>query len=226
MIDYQDILGEKQATAFVESLQTVVEHLEVRQQQLIAALQQTAATLSAFKQLQGGDANQPLDAIALATIAHLEDDSLPQLQAVAEEISDATIHPETNEQPEVETIQEPSQKARRNRKLTSSKQSTRDESESKESSSSDSSFNPRHALLREFEGKTVRDAITTILQRQPGEPMNTEDVTRALYGRRISQENLKAAKRLVVVELSKGKLANRWANVEGKRGYYVFPSEG
>ncbi|MGG6294985.1 hypothetical protein ACQ4M4_11210 [Leptolyngbya sp. AN02str] len=95
---------------------------------------------------------------------------------------------------------------------------------SAEPSEGKSNFNPRESVLKEFQGQTIRAAIQTVLERHAGQPFSTNDVLEALYGKRISQENLQVARRLITVELSKGKLAGVWTNVEGQRGHYMAPA--
>ncbi|NJR50560.1 MAG: hypothetical protein HC780_14295 [Leptolyngbyaceae cyanobacterium CSU_1_3] len=55
-----------------------------------------------------------------------------------------------------------------------------------------------------------------------GEPFSVNDVIYSLYGKNLSKESLKAARPVVLAELSKGKMSNHWSNVEGRKGYYML----
>ncbi len=85
-----------------------------------------------------------------------------------------------------------------------------------------STFHPRRSVLKEFEGKTLREAIRIILTRRANEALSINDVMDELYGKTISKESFKVAKSVVVVELSKGKLAKQWSSAPGQRGVYIF----
>ncbi|MGG6297801.1 hypothetical protein ACQ4M4_25695 [Leptolyngbya sp. AN02str] len=251
MIDLQSVLGTEQATTFVESLQTVIHQLEVRQQHLVEELRDTSATLNAVKQIMAGSLTEATDAIEIATIVSLEDTEASHLQG-----------PEgSNEEEEEEEEVAPSTKSRRSSTKSSTKtkatktkrrkssaklgrrpklspkaskaetptgedlaeSSTHTEISSSDAIAAASNFNPRESVLKEFQDQTLRTSIKTILERNAGQPMSTDDVLQALYGKRISQENLQMARRVIVVELSKGKLAGIWANVDGRRGHYIMP---
>ncbi|MGV0027277.1 hypothetical protein [Phormidesmis priestleyi] len=89
-----------------------------------------------------------------------------------------------------------------------------------------STFSPRTSVLRSYQGKTIRDAIKMILQSEAGEEFSVNDILYALYGKTISKDALKLARPIVLAELSKGKMANHWSNVPGRKGYYTFLEDG
>ncbi|KAM3114766.1 hypothetical protein [Phormidesmis sp. 146-33] len=89
-----------------------------------------------------------------------------------------------------------------------------------------STFSPRTSVLRAYQGKTIRDAIKMILQSEAGEEFSVNDILYALYGKTISKDALKVARPIVLAELSKGKMANHWSNVPGRKGYYTFLEDG
>ncbi|KAM3095811.1 hypothetical protein ACKFKF_24175 [Phormidesmis sp. 146-12] len=91
---------------------------------------------------------------------------------------------------------------------------------------SSSTFSPRTSVLRAYQGKTIRDAIKMILQSEAGEEFSVNDILYALYGKTISKDALKVARPIVLAELSKGKMANHWSNVPGRKGYYTFLEDG
>jgi hypothetical protein len=89
-----------------------------------------------------------------------------------------------------------------------------------------STFSPRTSVMRAYYGKTIRDAIKMILQSEAGEEFSVNDILYALYGKTISKDALKVARPIVLAELSKGKMANHWSNVPGRKGYYTFLEDG
>jgi hypothetical protein len=91
---------------------------------------------------------------------------------------------------------------------------------------SNSTFSPRNSVLRAYQGKTIRDAIKMILQSEAGEEFSVNDILFALYGKTISKDALKLARPIVLAELSKGKMADHWSNVPGRKGYYTFLEDG
>ena len=89
-----------------------------------------------------------------------------------------------------------------------------------------SAFSPRTSVLRAYQGKTIRDAIKMILQSEAGEEFSVNDILYALYGKTINKDALKLARPIVLAELSKGKMADHWSNVPGRKGYYTFLEDG
>jgi hypothetical protein len=203
VIAYQEILGTEKAANFVESMQTLMEHLEVRQRQLATELHEITETIEVFKRFGTSDNGRIPEALQVAAIAHLEQADVPQLQAVTE-----TVAPEDTD----EGFEPP--RKRRGRKAKEVSESAVEEPEI--------AFHPRRSTLREFQGKTLRDAITMILQRRAGEALSVDDIMYALYGKNVSKAGFKAAKPVVISELSKGKLSNYWSSVAGRRGYYTI----
>lgn len=253
MVAFQEILGKQQAEQFTTSLDAVVSHLEARQRQIIAALQETSTTLEVFKRLSSGNSAQTVTPITLAAIAQLEQAVVPKLEAIAEPVApqaesfptaeasptESAVETAIETEPEIETeieaeselepepeVSEPPPQAKRTKTpkaapKTSKKTNTKGSSKGK-AAQKYATFHPRRSVLKEFEGKTLRDAIKIILTRRANEAFTINDVMDALYGNTISPESFKVAKSVVVVELSKGKLTKQWSSVPGQRGVYMF----
>jgi hypothetical protein len=226
VIAYQEILGAEKAENFVESLQTLIEHLENRQGQLSTELQETTVTLEVFKRLRAGSNGTVTEAIAIEAISHLEQAVIPQLSAVPEPVeSEEAVASLDNT--DVESAPEVVTEAPKSGRSTTSKRpkekSLMSPAVAKPADPPKSlTFHPRQSILREFEGKPLQDAIIMILKRAVGEPFSIDDILSALYGKKIGKESIKAARPVVIAELSKGKLANYWSSVAGRRGYYMM----
>lgn len=168
--------------SFVESMTTLIEHLETRRQQLDTELRETTAAIEVLKRLDGqkGEAASAGDADeSNGQAAPRRRGRIPRAKS-----NDTTVA------------------------VTSS------------------AFSPRTSVLRAYQGKTIRDAIKMILQSEAGEEFSVNDILYALYGKTISKDALKVARPIVLAELSKGKMANHWSNVPGRKGYYTFLEDG
>lgn len=206
VIAYQEILGTEKAANFVESMQALMEHLEVRQQQLATELHEITTTIEVFKRFGASDNGRVPEALQIAAIAHLEQANIPQLQGVTDLVPSEEIPAEEAK---------PEKVKRRGRRKAKAVSEVVDAEES-------ATFHPRRSTLREFQGQTLRDAISSILRRNAGDALSVDDVMYALYGKNVSKTGFKKAKPVVISELSKGKLANYWSSVAGRRGYYTI----
>jgi hypothetical protein len=182
-----------------------------------------------FKRLNAGGNDTVTEAIAVEAISHLEQAVIPQLNAVPEPVELAeTLPPSGNSviasAPDLVT-EIPKSKRSTTRKHPRAKPPASQVEPKSTSPSKSLAFHPRKSILREFEGSPLRDAIAMILRREVGEPLSVDDILYGLYGKNLSKENLKAARPVVIAELSKGKLANYWSSVAGRRGYYMISLE-
>ncbi|HEY9646165.1 MAG TPA: hypothetical protein V6C88_07345 [Chroococcidiopsis sp.] len=227
MVAFQEILGKTQAESFATSLQVLVNHLEIHQRQLISALQETTTTLEVFKRLGSGDSTKTVEPLTLAAIAQLEQTVVPQLHAIAEhavreEVRPASIEADDDIAQATPAAEAVTTKPATKRKVTKASKKTLSKSGGAQKYST---FHPRHSTVREFQGKTLREAIKIVLKRRENEALGIDEVMDALYGKTISKESYKVAKSVVVVELSKGKLAKLWSSVPGRRGHYIFTTD-
>ncbi|BCL39963.1 hypothetical protein [Nostoc sp. MS1] len=101
-----------------------------------------------------------------------------------------------------------------NRKTSSSKQ----ENNKKPSPQSKANAVP---MIGEFEGKFVIDALTILLQQNPGKVFNVAQVIEALYGELDPQE-IKEVKPSVLNELSRGHRTGIFFRVPGEKGVYTW----
>jgi hypothetical protein len=223
VISYQDLLSKPQAANFGESLHTLIEHLEVQQHQLAAALQDTTTTLQVLKRLNGGQTGQVVEADIAAQIAQLETISLPTMQSIAPGVAvNLAVEsvPPASESP-ADSAASP-QKSR-----STTKPSLRTVSKSAdndlENRAVSASFHPRRSILKEFQGKILRDAIKIILKRKQGQPVSIDEIMVALYGKNISEKNAEISRTVVIHELSKGKTDGHWTGVPQRKGYYWIP---
>ncbi|HEY9647516.1 MAG TPA: hypothetical protein V6C88_14160 [Chroococcidiopsis sp.] len=237
MAAFQEILGKKQAEQFSTSMNVLVGHLEARQRQLIAALQETSTTLEVFKRLGSADSASSIEPLTLTAIAQLEQAVVPQLQAIAGQAVQvaevlpiaetavaepaAVVVPEA-EETEIAEVDEPAPSGKRAKKTKTTAKGGAKSSAKASPAQKYSTFHPRRSVLKEFEGKTLREAIRIILTRRANEALSINDVMDELYGKTLSKESFKVAKSVVVVELSKGKLAKQWSSAPGQRGVYIF----
>jgi hypothetical protein len=221
VIAYQDLLGKTQAASFEDSLHTLIEHLETRQHQLTSALQETTTTLQVLKRLNGNNAGQPFDLSVLENVAHLEAVSLLQPQAAAltgnDEVADSTL----NGTGAAEAGDTPQAKSRKKSSTAkgAGKTASKAEKETGEAQAY-SGFHPRRSILKEFQGKILREALKMVLKRKQGQPVSIDEVMLALYGKNISEKNAEIARTVVIHELSKGKGDGHWTGVPQRKGYY------
>jgi hypothetical protein len=101
-----------------------------------------------------------------------------------------------------------------NRKTSSSKQ----ENSKKPSPQSKANAVP---MMGEFEGKFIIDALTTLLQQNPGKVFNVAQVIEALYGE-LDPEEIKEVKASVLNELSRGHRTGIFSRVPGEKGVYTW----
>jgi hypothetical protein len=212
VIAYQAILGTNRATGFVDSVNTLIEHLEIRQQQLASELQETTTTLEVFKRLSGSG-DESGHSLPLSSIAHLEQ-QIPQLEPV---VDAETINGHSTARGMATESNSESRGA--------TSTFSRGDSHELDNEQKRSPFSPRTSVVREFQGKTLRQAIKMILQRKLDQPFSIDEILYTLYGRNMSKESFKIAKPIVITELSKGKAGNHWSSVEGRRGFYMLTSE-
>jgi hypothetical protein len=217
VLAYQSILGSKQAATFVKSLQTLVEHLETRQRQLAAELQETTTMLDVFKRFAQDGGSLPD-----AAMAQLESLALPSLDSLEDE-------------PE-EEIADPPAKGRQ-AKTTKAPKATRKPGRRKKEAAevvddvaSDTGkgggFNPRKSMLRAYHGMMLRDVILQILQENEGEPVTADDMIYTIYGKNLGKDSFKKAKTVMTAELSKGKLLKSWMAAPGQRGAFMVNMDG
>ncbi|BAT56772.1 unknown protein (plasmid) [Nostoc sp. NIES-3756] len=76
-------------------------------------------------------------------------------------------------------------------------------------------------MMGEFEGKFIIDALTILLQQNPGKVFNVAQVIEALYGELDPQE-IKEVKASVLNELSRGHRTGIFSRVPGKTGVYTW----
>ncbi|BCL39928.1 hypothetical protein [Nostoc sp. MS1] len=76
-------------------------------------------------------------------------------------------------------------------------------------------------MMGEFEGKFIIDALTTLLQQNPGKVFNVAQVIEALYGELDPQE-IKEVKPSVLNELSRGHRTGIFFRVPGEKGVYTW----
>jgi hypothetical protein len=101
-----------------------------------------------------------------------------------------------------------------NRKSSSAKQ----ENNKKPSPQSKANAVP---MLGEFEGKFIIDALTILLQQNPGKVFNVAQVMEALYGE-LDPEEIKEVKTSVLNELSRGHRTGIFSRVPGEKGVYTW----
>ncbi|BAY73344.1 hypothetical protein NIES23_61720 (plasmid) [Trichormus variabilis NIES-23] len=76
-------------------------------------------------------------------------------------------------------------------------------------------------MMGEFEGKFIIDALTTLLQQNPGKVFNVAQVMEALYGE-LDPEEIKEVKTSVLNELSRGHRTGIFSRVPGEKGVYTW----
>jgi hypothetical protein len=76
-------------------------------------------------------------------------------------------------------------------------------------------------FLKQYQSKTMLDAIGQVLLDQRGASVSIEDVVQALYGD-LKPSLYKVAKDRVTKGLSKGKVNGMWDKVSGQQGYYTM----
>ncbi|WP_414756554.1 hypothetical protein [Anabaena sp. CCY 9910] len=76
-------------------------------------------------------------------------------------------------------------------------------------------------MVGEFEGKFVIDALTTMLQQNPGKVFNVAQVMEALYGE-LDPDEIKEVKTSVLNELSRGHRTGIFSRVPGEKGVYTW----
>ncbi|BAY41216.1 hypothetical protein NIES2111_56120 (plasmid) [Nostoc sp. NIES-2111] len=76
-------------------------------------------------------------------------------------------------------------------------------------------------MMGEFEGKFVIDALTTLLQQNPGKVFNVAQVMEALYGE-LDPDEIKEVKTSVLNELSRGHRTGIFSRVPGEKGVYTW----
>ncbi|BAB78269.1 hypothetical protein [Nostoc sp. PCC 7120 = FACHB-418] len=76
-------------------------------------------------------------------------------------------------------------------------------------------------MVGEFEGKFVIDALTTMLQQNPGKVFNVAQVIEALYGE-LDPDEIKEVKTSVLNELSRGHRTGIFSRVPGEKGVYTW----
>jgi hypothetical protein len=226
VIFYQDLLSKTQAANFGESLHTLIEHLETQQHQLASALQDTTTTLQVLKRLNGGQPEQMIDSSVVNEIAHLEAITLPQLQSmmapIAADLEVSSSEDELTDTQSAAKSLENTQAKSKGRRVSTPK--TPQVSSKGEDAPADNrfsaNFHPRRSVLKEFQGKILREALKTILKRKQGQPVSIDEVMLALYGKNISEKNAEIARTVVIHELSKGKSDGHWTGVPQRKGYY------
>ncbi len=222
MISYQEILGKTKAATFAESLSTLVGHLEVRQQQLAAALQQTTATIEALKQLDGKNGTFSLESLTKLDLSG--EITIPtQNGAVAAEEEESVEAPRRGRKkgskmaakPAAPVAEKPKRKGRGPAKAAVSTAKTKESAPKRARGAS------RAGLLKEFQEKTLRESILLVLTRRKDEPVSIEEILQALYGRSVPRDTLKAAKPTIAAELSRGKANDLWIAVPDQPGRYM-----
>lgn len=76
-------------------------------------------------------------------------------------------------------------------------------------------------LLRAFEGQFLIDAITSLLEQNPGRVFSVGEVVTGIYGELDSQQ-VREVKNKVLNELSRGHRTGRFSRVPDKIGFYQF----
>jgi hypothetical protein len=76
-------------------------------------------------------------------------------------------------------------------------------------------------FLKQYQSKTMLDAIGQVLLEQRGASVSIEDVVQSLYGD-LKPSLYKVAKDRVTKGLSKGKVNAMWDKVSGQQGYYTM----
>jgi hypothetical protein len=222
MVSYQDLLSKAQAANFEESLHTLIDHLETRQRQLALALQETTTTLQVLKRLNGAEAGQLSESAVVDELAHLEAIHLPQLTATESSIgSNGDGDSASNDAPSAPTAVAEKPVSTRSKTVSTDSKA---EVPSNDDRQLPLGFHPRRSVLKEFQGKILRDAIKIVLKRKQGQHVSIDELMIALYGKNISEKNAEIARTVVIHELSKGKISGHWAGVPQRKGYYWIPA--
>ncbi|MDX2096336.1 MAG: hypothetical protein SFW36_01050 [Leptolyngbyaceae cyanobacterium bins.59] len=213
MEEYQQVLGPQGANEFIKSLKQLEDYYEGYVHKLTALKDLFESRLGLIQQLQN-----------LPTLVG-SNDVEQILHVLSEAAIPSPLFTAATNTLELAEAKEPVSKKTRTPRKTKPKEDLPLPSETSDISDSDASdgkeTNLTQLRLQSFRDMSLLDAIATILDRHPGQPMQTQELIEQVYGKRVSKESFKRIKLLMNSTLSRGKKANRWQNVEGRPGYYV-----